>query len=189
MRFWIIVAVAVVGMPMSGCGPGAAGPPSGPSDRTLLEGTSSSAGVSSPNAVGAPENERAVPAVVGTPVGRLAGSSVATATRAASSPSRATAERGRGAWWPKTRSLGPSTSWGDGAPDRVRAVRGRGSAAELQLRGADGRGHGTVRGRLGAGTLELLRTLGAKLGERALRTLWRTRARPPKGPRPAEWVA
>lgn len=69
MRFWIIAAIAVVGIALAGCGQGAAGPPFGPSDRTSVEGTPSAAEGSPPNAVGAPENERAVPAVVGTPVG------------------------------------------------------------------------------------------------------------------------
>ncbi len=68
MRFWIIAAMAVVGIALAGCGQGAAGPPSGSSDRTLVEGTPSAAEGSPPNAVGAPENDRAVLAVVGMPV-------------------------------------------------------------------------------------------------------------------------
>ena len=68
MRFWIIAAVAAVGIALAGCGQGAAVPPSGSSDRTLVEDTPSAAEGTPPNAVGAPENERAVPAVVGMPV-------------------------------------------------------------------------------------------------------------------------
>ena len=69
MRFWIIAAIAAVGIALAGCGPEEAGPPSGPSDRTSVEGTPSAAGGPPSNAVGAPENGRAVPAVVGKPVG------------------------------------------------------------------------------------------------------------------------
>ena len=68
MRFWIIAAMAVVTIALTGCGQRVADPPSGPSDRTLVEGTPSAAEGSPPNAVVAPENERAVPAVVGMPV-------------------------------------------------------------------------------------------------------------------------
>jgi hypothetical protein len=70
MRFWIIAAVTVLGIALAGCGRGTAGPPSGPSDRTLVEVTQTQPAAEEcpPDAACAPENDRTVPAVVGVPV-------------------------------------------------------------------------------------------------------------------------